>query len=52
MLADRLTNKIAVGWYLAPYECRGAVWLRFMVTTFIKLSQLRRVSDASRSPRE
>ena len=32
MLADRLANKIAVGWYLTPYECRGAVWLRFVIT--------------------
>ena len=32
MLVDRLANKITVGWYLAPYECRGAVELRFVIT--------------------
>ena len=34
MLADRLANKIAVGWYLTPYECRG----RGIVTFRYKLS--------------
>ena len=29
MLEDRLANKIAVGWYLAPYASRGTVCYNF-----------------------
>ena len=44
MLADRLANKIAVGWYLAPYECRGAGIVTFVITIVKLRNKLSRKS--------